>query len=278
MNLTEYGQSSASRVAQNFCESWRRKSPIAKALILRGKHGVGKTSLVHACAETYKLELVETNSSSDRSKDTFNSLCNAAMTGGDKLVFFDEADGLTASMQKRLLKLLETTKCPVFIATNSKLEKELEQACMVVEVRPVKGEQSHRLTRMLALGGEKLEHSDDPEEQIVEALRGGSDDVPVGSWWMVNTWLLDNTKGSEPLAFDLFQARYRKVGKDMEKYAQRALKLGLKQVERPWSLKHRWGGPKKATAAKSKPAPKKEEKPKAPAPPKPSVVDSSTFF
>ncbi|MEM1860557.1 MAG: AAA family ATPase, partial [Metallosphaera sp.] len=47
-------------------DSWLKGSPSSTAVMLYGPPGTGKTSMAIALANTYKLELVETNASDTR--------------------------------------------------------------------------------------------------------------------------------------------------------------------------------------------------------------------
>lgn len=288
MNLEQYGLSQASSISKTYVESCIQKRPLARAVLLTGPPGAGKTTLVHALAETYNAALVELDASMQADKATFNRILGSALVASDglRIIFFDEADNLTKSQQTRLLKVLKHAKCPIFIAGNAPMEREVIEACLAIVVQPVRGTKSMRSAKNAAAGGEELAHPDDADGRIFAALKGGRDDVPVGDWWAANVAILDNTRDAAPLAWDLFQSRYRKVGRDMEKYAQRALRLNLPVVERPWTARYRWGGPKTAPVPKApqkaqKQPQKAEPAPPPPAPPqKPSapVVGADSFF
>jgi replication factor C large subunit len=75
---------------------WKRG---ARAALLVGPPGTGKTTLVHLVAEKLGLQLVELNASDTRTKDRLSKrigevISSSSLFGSRTLVFLDEVDGL----------------------------------------------------------------------------------------------------------------------------------------------------------------------------------------
>ena len=92
------------KAPQEFCARWakRRDKEIkeARAVLLWGPPGIGKTTLVHALAKEIGYELVELNASDVRTGERIRQvvgrgLREASLFGyAGKIVLFDEVDGL----------------------------------------------------------------------------------------------------------------------------------------------------------------------------------------
>ena len=77
----------------------KRWKPGAKAALLVGPPGTGKTTTVHLVARELGLSLVELNASDSRTKDKLSrkmgeAVFSASLFGGTSLIFLDEVDGL----------------------------------------------------------------------------------------------------------------------------------------------------------------------------------------
>lgn len=93
----------------------------AKALLLCGAPGTGKTTLAHIVARAAGYRVLEVNASDDRGKKSITGLLTNAQTSqsvfGDKrptLVVLDEVDGMDSSAIDELVKLLKATPTPLF--------------------------------------------------------------------------------------------------------------------------------------------------------------------
>jgi chromosome transmission fidelity protein 18 len=93
----------------------------AKALLLCGAPGTGKTTLAHIVAAAAGYHVIEVNASDDRGKQSITGLVTNAQTSqrvfGDKrpsLVVLDEVDGMESTAINELVKLLRATPPPLF--------------------------------------------------------------------------------------------------------------------------------------------------------------------
>lgn len=80
-------------------------------LILVGPKGTGKTSLANVLIHEFNAEVLDLNASDDRGVDTIREKVKQfVIVSASKLkvVFLDEADGLTPDAQKALKNIMET--------------------------------------------------------------------------------------------------------------------------------------------------------------------------
>jgi replication factor C large subunit len=97
-----------------------------KAAILYGPAGTGKTSLAYALARETNSEILELNASDLRNKEQLEKILKPAseqqsLSGKNKLLLVDEADGLSTSDRgglPELLVLIEKSKFPIIITAN----------------------------------------------------------------------------------------------------------------------------------------------------------------
>lgn len=115
-------------------------------LLLTGRQGVGKTTVARIIVDQVALAALSLNSSSmrgiDTVRDTIEPFAEADHEGpGHRIVYLEEADGLTPEAQGALLSLIERTMAYTrFILTANNVEKlsgNLRSRLNWVEMEPV---------------------------------------------------------------------------------------------------------------------------------------------
>ncbi len=128
-------QDSAKKQFIQWLESWLKGKPLKKAALLYGPAGCGKTSLVEAAANEYKLEVVEMNASDFRRKQDIERIAKVAATmrslfARGKIILLDEVDGLSGMADRgaidAILHLLEVTRYPVVMTANDPWDQKLK--------------------------------------------------------------------------------------------------------------------------------------------------------
>jgi replication factor C large subunit len=149
---------------KEFCQRWAKKRDKkileARAIILAGPPGVGKTSLVHALAREINYELIELNASDVRTGERIKQVVGrgireASLFGySGRLVLFDEVDGLHAREDMggldAIIELVEVAKVPIVMTANNPYD---------LKLRPLR-----EITHVVNL--KRLS-----EEEVVEVLR-----------------------------------------------------------------------------------------------------------
>ncbi len=129
-------QEQAKRVLIPWIRKWLTGNvPEKKGALLWGPPGTGKTSLVEAIANEYKLELVEMNASDFRRKTDIQRIAKAAATRKPlppykgRIVLLDEVDGLSPRSDEgaiqAIVELLEVAKNPIIMTANDPWEQHL---------------------------------------------------------------------------------------------------------------------------------------------------------
>ncbi len=137
------------KAPREFCSKWAKKRSVeAKAILLAGPPGTGKTTLVHALAREINYELIELNASDvrtgERVKQTVGRGIREVSLFGyvGRMILFDEVDGLHAREDagglEAVIEIIETAKIPVVMTANNPYDSKfrpLREISHVVNLR-----------------------------------------------------------------------------------------------------------------------------------------------
>ncbi|MEZ0247815.1 MAG: replication factor C large subunit [Thermoproteus sp.] len=127
------------RAPEQFCKTWAKSKDKqiaeAKAVLLAGPPGVGKTTLVHALANEVNYELIELNASDVRTSIRIKEVVGRGLREGSlfgysgRLVLFDEVDGLNPKEDlgglNTIVDLIETARVPIIMTANNPWDQRL---------------------------------------------------------------------------------------------------------------------------------------------------------
>lgn len=119
-----------------------------KAVLLYGPPGTGKTSLVHAAAYQYNLELIEANASDVRTSAALRERVFRAASEGSlferrgKIILLDEIDGVSPREDRGGLEtvseLVDISRYPVVLTANNPWDprfRSLRAKCLLIEFK-----------------------------------------------------------------------------------------------------------------------------------------------
>jgi replication factor C large subunit len=135
------GQEEAKNAFLKWIKSWK---PKAKAALLFGPTGVGKTAMVYAYAKENNLDVIELNASDYRTAQQIkeiigNSLKQKSLFSKGKIFLIDEIDGLTADDKggaSEILKLMNESSYPIVFTANDPWDKKIasiRENCVAIE-------------------------------------------------------------------------------------------------------------------------------------------------
>ncbi len=126
------------------------KIPEKKAILLVGPPGVGKTTLAHAVANEFGLEVLELNASDVRTGERLRQIIGKAMREASlfgfrgRLILLDEVDGLHAREDagglSAIIELVQETRWPIIMTANNPWDpkfKQLREIAEVIQIRPL---------------------------------------------------------------------------------------------------------------------------------------------
>jgi replication factor C large subunit len=165
---------------------WLKKwKPGAKAALLVGPPGTGKTTTVHLAAKKLGLPLVELNASDSRTKDKLakkvgEAISSTSLFGGTAMIFLDEVDGLAGRADYGAIDFIKyavkKSRGPVVMAANnpeSDEVKKLGSATTKIEFRRPEVKEVERRLEAIA----KREKVDPGEEMIARIAKAANGDL-----------------------------------------------------------------------------------------------------
>ena len=146
-SLNEFkGNSSSVQEILKWIKNWKNEKN--KSVLICGGPGTGKTSIAFVLANLFNYELVDTNSSDIRTKDSLiNRIEQAAKQKSffkkGKIILIDEADGLSSGDRggiSEISKIISESRYPVILTANdaysSKLSS-LRAKCKIIKFRAI---------------------------------------------------------------------------------------------------------------------------------------------
>ena len=144
------GNDEAKKAFVAWLNKWLAGKPGKKAALLYGPPGTGKTSLVHAAAKQYDLELLEANASDVRNSKALERRIWRALTERSlfgkraKIILLDEVDGINpredAGGLAMILKFIENTRYPLVLTANDPWDpklRSLRDKCLLIRFKPL---------------------------------------------------------------------------------------------------------------------------------------------
>ncbi|MEM1845554.1 MAG: AAA family ATPase [Desulfurococcaceae archaeon] len=117
-------------------KTWiEKRIPDKKAALLYGPAGCGKTSLVEAVANEYRIELVEMNASDFRRREDIERIASVAARISSlftkmKIILLDEVDGINPRLDfgavDAILDLIDKSRYPVVMTANDPWSQSLK--------------------------------------------------------------------------------------------------------------------------------------------------------
>lgn len=144
-------------------------------LMLIGQPGTGKTSLANVIKHSMNVEMLTINGSEERGIDVIRSkIMNFALAGSNnlKIVFIDEADGLTPDAQQSLRHIIEeyadTTRF-IFTANYDKFIQPLKDRFTIIYFDKLTKEDVKRIVTNI-LNAENIKYTEEDVDKVINML------------------------------------------------------------------------------------------------------------
>ncbi|EGR31667.1 mitochondrial processing peptidase beta, putative [Ichthyophthirius multifiliis] len=118
-------------------KNWKENTS-AKACLISGPPGIGKTSTVRLLAKKYEYQIIEWNASDVRSKNQLeqlvkplssNCVLGQSNRNNKAIILMDEIDGMSSGDiggSQQLLKIIKETQIPIFCVCNDRYNQKLK--------------------------------------------------------------------------------------------------------------------------------------------------------
>jgi replication factor C large subunit len=135
------GHNKAVQELRTWAQAWIDGTPEARAVVLYGRAGTGKTTAAHALAREMGWEIIEMNASDQRTADIIEKVAGSAsqmstLSGARKrLIIMDEADNIHGTAdrggERALVELIKKTGQPIILIANElyDMSSGLRNAC-----------------------------------------------------------------------------------------------------------------------------------------------------
>lgn len=176
-------QEEAKSQLKEWIESWLKGKPSAKAVLLYGRPGTGKTTLAYALAKDYGLEILEMNASDSRRIEDVRKIVERGATQGSlfakgKIILLDEVDGVSGKADygsiRAVTEAIQVSRSPVILTANNPWDpsmRELRNVVKMIEVKKLGKIAMKRILRRIC-ERERIKCEEDAIDRIVELSEG----------------------------------------------------------------------------------------------------------
>ncbi len=138
------GNSEARDKLAKWIQSWLKKAPRRKAVLLHGPPGVGKTVSAEAVALDLGYDLIEVNASDKRNREAIDRILGTAasqgqLIGKNRLILIDEIDGINPQEDRgavsAVVSTISNTNYPIILTANDPWDPKiapLRNACEMI--------------------------------------------------------------------------------------------------------------------------------------------------